>query len=55
VNITRPDQAGVDDYIENRRTGSFLLIDPQDGATLSAGLINHGKGEPGNERPLDAG
>ncbi|MEZ0112250.1 sulfate adenylyltransferase subunit 1 [Catenulispora sp. EB89] len=29
----------VDDYTTSRRTGSFLLIDPADGATLAAGLI----------------
>jgi sulfate adenylyltransferase subunit 1 len=29
----------IDDYISSRRTGSFLLIDPMDGATLAAGLV----------------
>ncbi|MEY9905837.1 sulfate adenylyltransferase subunit 1 [Catenulispora sp. MAP12-49] len=29
----------IDDYITSRRTGSFLLIDPMDGATLAAGLV----------------
>jgi sulfate adenylyltransferase subunit 1 len=29
----------VDDYAENRRTGSFLVIDPSDGTTLAAGLV----------------
>ncbi|MFZ3560702.1 sulfate adenylyltransferase subunit 1 [Streptomyces sp. BH055] len=28
----------VDDYAHHRRTGSFLLIDPDDGATLAAGM-----------------
>ncbi|MFB7664659.1 sulfate adenylyltransferase subunit 1 [Kitasatospora sp. NPDC056138] len=28
----------LDDYTDNRRTGSFLLIDPADGATLTAGM-----------------
>ncbi|MGW7443379.1 sulfate adenylyltransferase subunit 1 [Kitasatospora sp. NPDC054795] len=28
----------LDDYTTNRRTGSFLLIDPADGATLTAGM-----------------
>ncbi|WP_460624948.1 elongation factor 1-alpha C-terminal domain-related protein, partial [Kitasatospora kifunensis] len=28
----------LDDYTANRRTGSFLLIDPADGATLTAGM-----------------
>jgi sulfate adenylyltransferase subunit 1 len=29
----------TDDYTTSRRTGSFLVIDPADGATLAAGLI----------------
>ena len=29
----------VDDYTDNRRTGSFLLIDSADGTTLTAGMI----------------
>ncbi|MER7703785.1 GTP-binding protein [Kitasatospora sp. NPDC097605] len=28
----------LDDYRDNRRTGSFLLIDPADGTTLTAGM-----------------
>ncbi|MCX4752107.1 sulfate adenylyltransferase subunit 1 [Kitasatospora purpeofusca] len=28
----------LDDYTDNRRTGSFLLIDPADGTTLTAGM-----------------
>ncbi|MFJ8429897.1 sulfate adenylyltransferase subunit 1 [Kitasatospora sp. NPDC094019] len=28
----------LDDYAHNRRTGSFLLIDPADGTTLTAGM-----------------
>jgi sulfate adenylyltransferase subunit 1 len=40
VQILTAEPLAVDDYAENRRTGSFLLIDPQDGATLSAGMVN---------------
>jgi sulfate adenylyltransferase subunit 1 len=29
----------LDDYADNRRTGSFLLIDQADGTTLTAGMI----------------
>jgi sulfate adenylyltransferase subunit 1 len=29
----------LDDYTDNRRTGSFLLIDESDGATLTAGMV----------------
>jgi sulfate adenylyltransferase subunit 1 (EFTu-like GTPase family) len=28
-----------DDYTVSRRTGSFLLIDPQTGGTLAAGMV----------------
>ncbi|MFJ8536922.1 sulfate adenylyltransferase subunit 1 [Streptomyces sp. NPDC093591] len=31
----------VDDYAASRRTGSFILIDPADGATLTAGMAAH--------------
>ncbi|NGN66218.1 sulfate adenylyltransferase [Streptomyces sp. A7024] len=31
----------VDDYADSRRTGSFLLIDPADGTTLSAGMAGN--------------
>ena len=31
-----------DDYKVNRRTGSFLLIDPAGGNTLAAGLVGNG-------------
>jgi sulfate adenylyltransferase subunit 1 len=39
IQIHTAEPLAVDDYVDNRRTGSFLLIDPQDGATLSAGMI----------------
>ncbi|WP_425586581.1 elongation factor 1-alpha C-terminal domain-related protein, partial [Streptomyces ziwulingensis] len=29
----------LDDYAVSRRTGAFLLIDPADGATLTAGMV----------------
>ncbi|MVA76746.1 sulfate adenylyltransferase [Auraticoccus sp. F435] len=37
LRLARP--VAVDDYSAARRTGSFLLIDPSDGATLAAGLV----------------
>ncbi|MGH4033431.1 sulfate adenylyltransferase subunit 1 [Actinomycetota bacterium Odt1-20B] len=40
VRIVTAEPLAVDDYDDNRRTGSFLLIDPQDGATLSAGMAD---------------
>ncbi|MPY34600.1 GTP-binding protein [Streptomyces adustus] len=42
VLIRTAEPLAVDDYRQNRRTGSFLLIDPQDGATLAAGMIDAG-------------
>ncbi|MFG2890726.1 sulfate adenylyltransferase subunit 1 [Streptomyces sp. NPDC048248] len=45
VRIRTAEPLAVDDYLENRRTGSFLLIDPQDGATLAAGMVDAGAGE----------
>ncbi|MFD4553537.1 sulfate adenylyltransferase subunit 1 [Streptomyces sp. NPDC058469] len=39
VQIRTAEPLAVDDYLENRRTGSFLLIDPQDGVTLAAGMV----------------
>ncbi|WP_128982022.1 sulfate adenylyltransferase subunit 1 [Streptomyces roseicoloratus] len=40
VRILTAEPLVLDDYADNRRTGSFLLIDPQDGATLSAGMVD---------------
>jgi sulfate adenylyltransferase subunit 1 len=40
VQIRTAEPLIVDDYVDNRRTGSFLLVDPQDGATLSAGMVD---------------
>ncbi|MGW6918117.1 sulfate adenylyltransferase subunit 1 [Kitasatospora sp. NPDC054939] len=34
----------LDDYSANRRTGSFLLIDPADGTTLTAGMAGEAFG-----------
>ncbi|WP_043472251.1 sulfate adenylyltransferase subunit 1 [Kitasatospora sp. MBT66] len=34
----------LDDYTDNRRTGSFLLIDPADGTTLTAGMAGEAFG-----------
>jgi len=42
----------VDDYIDDRLTGSFLLIDEHDGQTLAAGLVGDAiRVKPGGERP----
>ncbi|WP_127783457.1 GTP-binding protein [Rhodococcus sp. X156] len=39
VSIRTAEPLAVDDYALNRRTGSFLLIDPVQGNTLAAGLV----------------
>ncbi|WP_052864002.1 sulfate adenylyltransferase subunit 1 [Streptomyces niger] len=45
VRIRTAEPLVVDDYAENRRTGSFLLIDPQDGSTLTAGMADAWAGD----------
>ena len=35
----------IDDYSVDRRAGAFLLIQPQDGATLAAGIHSRGLGQ----------
>ena len=39
VRIRTAEPLPVDDYVVNRRTGSFLVIDAADGGTLAAGLV----------------
>jgi len=39
VAIRTAEPLPVDDYARSRRTGSFILIDPADGATLAAGMV----------------
>jgi sulfate adenylyltransferase subunit 1 len=42
VRIRTAEPVAVDDYATNKRTGSFVLVDPHDGATLSAGMVHTG-------------
>lgn len=39
VSLSADSWLAVDDYLDNRRTGSLVLIDPLSGATVAAGLI----------------
>ncbi|MFZ2510090.1 MAG: GTP-binding protein [Gordonia sp. (in: high G+C Gram-positive bacteria)] len=39
ISLTTAEPIAADDYQVNRETGSFLLVDPQGGNTLGAGLI----------------
>jgi sulfate adenylyltransferase large subunit len=44
-----------DAYAENRNSGSFILIDPQNNATLAAGMIRRGlSSEPSSSQPREA-
>ncbi|WP_420718721.1 elongation factor 1-alpha C-terminal domain-related protein, partial [Streptomyces sp. NRRL S-813] len=36
----------VDSYADSRRTGSFILIDPSDGTTLTAGMVGESFAAP---------
>src|SRR5690606_39571855 len=39
VRIRTAEPLPVDAYADSRRTGSFILIDPSDGTTLTAGMV----------------
>lgn len=39
VRLYTSEPLAVDDYATSRTTGGFLVIDPQDGATLAAGMV----------------
>ncbi|MCX4697287.1 sulfate adenylyltransferase subunit 1 [Streptomyces sp. NBC_01373] len=39
VTLRTAEPLALDDYAVSRRTGAFLLIDPADGATLTAGMV----------------
>ncbi|WP_328768087.1 sulfate adenylyltransferase subunit 1 [Streptomyces sp. NBC_00286] len=39
VNLRTAEPLALDDYAVSRRTGAFLLVDPEDGATLTAGMV----------------
>jgi len=40
----------LENYLHHRRTGAFLVIDPLDGNTLAAGLVNDHPGDHEDER-----
>jgi len=39
ITLRTADPLALDDYAVSRRTGAFILIDPADGATLTAGMV----------------
>jgi sulfate adenylyltransferase subunit 1 len=39
ITLRTADPLALDDYAVSRRTGAFILIDPADGATPTAGMV----------------
>ncbi|MFF1547193.1 hypothetical protein, partial [Streptomyces sp. NPDC058291] len=46
VKIRTAEPLPVDSYADSRRTGSFILIDPSDGTTLTAGMVGESFAAP---------
>ncbi|ANS68815.1 sulfate adenylyltransferase subunit 1 [Streptomyces lincolnensis] len=46
VKIRTAEPLPVDSYADSRRTGSFILIDPNDGTTLTAGMVGESFASP---------
>jgi len=46
VKIRTAEPLPVDVYADSRRTGSFILIDPADGTTLTAGMVGESFAAP---------
>ncbi|MGW0572922.1 sulfate adenylyltransferase subunit 1 [Streptomyces tauricus] len=42
ITLRTAEPLALDDYADCRRTGAFILIDPADGATLTAGMVDLG-------------
>uniref|UniRef100_UPI003CC6999C elongation factor 1-alpha C-terminal domain-related protein n=1 Tax=Streptomyces carpinensis TaxID=66369 RepID=UPI003CC6999C len=56
VKIRTAEPLPVDSYADSRRTGSFILIDPSDGTTLTAGMVGESFAAPEPvEDPTDDG
>jgi sulfate adenylyltransferase subunit 1 len=57
VKIRTAEPLPVDSYSDSRRTGSFILIDPSDGTTLTAGMVGESfaSPEPVKDDPDDDG
>jgi sulfate adenylyltransferase subunit 1 len=57
VKIRTAEPLPVDSYADSRRTGSFILIDPSDGTTLTAGMAGESfaapepAGDPSDDHP----
>ncbi|WP_282700413.1 GTP-binding protein [Streptomyces sp. CC219B] len=46
VKVRTAEPLPVDSYADSRRTGSFILIDPNDGTTLTAGMVGESFASP---------
>ncbi|MYS49770.1 sulfate adenylyltransferase, partial [Streptomyces sp. SID6013] len=46
VKIRTAEPLPADSYADSRRTGSFILIDPSDGTTLTAGMAGESFAAP---------
>jgi sulfate adenylyltransferase subunit 1 len=46
VKIRASEPLPVDSYADSRRTGSFILVDPNDGTTLTAGMVGESFASP---------
>ncbi|MBT3154540.1 sulfate adenylyltransferase, partial [Streptomyces sp. CHD11] len=57
VKIRTAEPLPADSYADSRRTGSFILIDPDDGTTLTAGMAGESFAapEPVKDGPEDDG
>jgi sulfate adenylyltransferase subunit 1 len=40
ITLRTAEPLALDDYADVRRTGAFLLVDPADGSTLTAGMAD---------------
>src|SRR5690606_26963265 len=52
VTIRTAEPLPADTYADSRRTGSFILVDPSDGTTLTAGMVGESFASPD---PVDDG
>jgi len=43
ITLRTAEPLAVDDYADSRSTGAFILVDPVDGATLTAGMVDLGE------------
>ncbi|MEY2248824.1 hypothetical protein AB8A21_38885, partial [Streptomyces sp. BF23-18] len=54
VKIRTAEPLPLDSYADSRRTGAFILIDPADGTTLTAGMAGPGTTTPPHRPPTSS-